>query len=123
MNKIFADYSTKSLSLTVSRPQIQMLFAMSQGFHPTDIRNDSVSQQSLCRKGLAFTAPYSAVPELSIYKERVILYSCYISRAGELVVELAKEAGIDYTYELSEHALDRTMHGRYSSGHSIERLN
>ena len=94
----FTEYATSTaLSVSVSKSQVDMLCAFAQGFSITDASHFITTFAALERKGFAHK---------KIVGNRDKEYPTYtyaLTKAGEIMVELIKEAELFIEYKMDDH--------------------
>ena len=93
--------TSTAFSLSLSKAQVELLCAYSQGFHSTEMHSEFMTSNALARKGLIASRPFCAVfPGAIRGAASALSFERYITTAGKLTVELIKEAGLFVPYRL-----------------------
>lgn len=114
MNEQFNKAVTATaFSFTLSKTQIEALCSVHQGFHTTESSQSFVAANAIARKGLVAARPYCNISEGYLRGAvHAIHHERYITRAGELMVELLKEAGLYQEFIVTEDSRDNYKIGR-----------
>jgi len=111
MNEQFNKAVTATaFNLALSRVQIEVLCAYAQGFDSTYHSTNVSTTNALARKGLIAARPYCVIKQGYIRSAAApIRYERYVTVAGDLVIQLIKEAGLFVKYELGATNTDYTF--------------
>ena len=98
--------TSTAFSISLSKAQVEMLCAYQQGFSSTDHHSSFMSANALARKGMVATRPYCSIePGYIRGAMALVRHERYVTKAGELMVELLKEAGLFVNYRLQGETL------------------
>lgn len=87
--------TSTAFSLSLSKAQVELLCAFSQGFDSTDHSTVITTANALARKGMVASRAYCSIePGFTRGAVAPIRYERYVTHAGELTIELIKEAGL-----------------------------
>jgi len=93
--------TSTAFSLSLSKAQVELLCAYSQGFHSTEMHSEFTTSNALARKGLIASRPFCAIfPGAIRGAVATVRFERYITQAGKLMIELLKEAGLYIPYRL-----------------------
>lgn len=114
MNKEFnAAVTATAFNLTLSKTQIEELCSAHQGFTTTESSHSFVAANALARKGLVAARPFcNILPGYLRGAVHAVRHERYLTRAGELMIELLKEAGLYRIYRTSEQSTEHYKVGR-----------
>ena len=114
MNEKFNKAVTATaFSFSLAKTQIEELCSIHQGFHSTEDSRGFVAANAIARKGLVAARPYCNIsPGYLRGAVHVVHHERYITRAGELMIELLKEAGLYREFIISEDSPDNYKIGR-----------